>query len=289
MSKRGITPHTEHVLEDKMKKNLALLIAASVCVIFATSLSATNADEVVMKMIDAHGGFDRWEKAEAVQFRHFLWVGDDPDIWESLETVEQGRRRAYQDWPRDEARVGFDGEKTWSTNWKRGNPPSFMVHLSYYFLNLPWLTQDEGVKLTLDENATLPGGDEKEYITVTMTFDAGVGDTPDDYYKIFIDPDTYQMKATEFVVTHAAVLDLFNVPADVKFLGPITHVYGDLGTFDGLVIPTTYTSYAPNGDVYGNHRVEDISFSVKFEESMAQIPEGAIIDTSDAKKRASAD
>ena len=106
-------------------------------------------------------------------------------------------------------------------------------------------------------------GDDREYITVKMTFEAGVGETPDDYYTIYIDPETNRMRATEFVVTHAAMLDLFKAPPEAKFIGPLIHVYEEYGTYDGLVIPTRYTTYTPNGRQYGNHTVEDISFSVR--------------------------
>lgn len=270
-----------------MKRTLVTLAAIGILAITGTASGSTG-DEVVKKMIEAHGGWAKWDAAPAVQFRHVLVAPSDPDdAWVSVETIEQGRRRAYLDWPRDGAFIAFDGTRTWSTNWKRGNPPSFMVHLAYYFLNLPWLTQDDGVHLSDVGKGRIPG-DDREYLTVKMTFGAGVGETPDDYYTIYIDPETYRMRATEFIVTHAAVLDLFKAPPEVKFIGPLIHVYEDYGTFDGLLIPTKYSTYAPNGQVYGNHTVEDISFRVEFDASKVQMPENGVIDTSDPKKRASA-
>lgn len=268
-----------------MKK--ATNILAAVLVALATTASASSGEAAVKKMIKAHGGFEKWANAPAVQFTHILSVPGDPDVWESIETIEQGRRRAYLDWPRDEAFMAYDGERTWSTNWKRLNPPSFMIHVAYYFLNLPWLTQDDGVILSEVGKGKLPD-DDREYLTVKMTFKPGVGITPDDYYTIYIDPKTNRMKATEFVVTHAAMLDIFNVPPEVTAIGPLYHVYEDYGTFDGLVIPTKYTTYRPDGKKYGNHIVKDISFDVKFDTSKLEMPADAVIDTSDAKNRASA-
>ncbi len=264
-----------------------LKIAATGLLALATAASASTGDKAVREMIEAHGGWEKWASSPAVQFRHTLSVPGDPDVWESFETIEQGQRRAYLDWPRDEAFIAFDGEKTWSTNWKRLNPPSFMVHVAYYFLNLPWLTQDDGVRLSDAGTGKLPG-DDRQYVTVKMTFEEGVGNTPDDYYTIYIDPETHRMKGAEFVVTHAVMLDLFNVPPEVKALGPLYHVYEEYGTFNGLVIPTAYTTYRPDGKPYGNHTVEDIRFDVRFDVSKLAMPDNAVIDTSDPKNRASA-
>ena len=202
---------------------------------------------------------------------------DDP--WVSVETTQQGSRRTYQDWPLDEASIVYDGTSVWSVDWKRDNPPKFMVNLTYYFLNLPWLTQDDGVVLEGPGEGKLPK-DDKTYITIRMTFEPGVGDTPDDYYLIFIDPDTYLMRGAEFIVTYGAMLDLFNMPEDVTFLGPMIKVFETYDTVDGLKIPTTYKTYTPDGTIYGDHTVEDISFTKVFDEARMKMPGGAVIDTS---------
>ena len=58
--------------------------------------------------------------------------------------------------------------------------------------------------------------DPTEYITVKMTFDSGVGDTPDDYYILYIDPKNYRLRAAELTVTYADVL-----PPDVDVMTEI--------------------------------------------------------------------
>ena len=48
--------------------------------------------------------------------------------------------------------------------------------------------------------------DAKEYVTVKLTFEASAGDTPKDYYILYIDPDSYELKASEYVMTYASMM-----------------------------------------------------------------------------------
>lgn len=118
-----------------------------------------------------------------------------------------------------------------------------------------------------------------------MTFEAGVGDASDDYYVIFIDPDTYMMRGAEFIVTYGAMLDLFGVPEDVTHLGPMFKIFEDYKTIDGLKVSTRYKTFTPDGTLYGDHTVEQISFSKPFDESRMKMPEGAVIDQSSNKRK----
>ena len=255
----------------------------------AAAQGPATPQQLAERMIAAHGGMAKWKAAPTVSFTHIMFQpglpeGNDP-WWIHLETVEQGQRRTYQDWPLDNAQLVNDGKTVWTTNWNKDNPPRFMSGLTYYFLNLPWLTQDPGVILTGPGKGKLPDND-KEFLTLRMTYEGPAGDTPDDYYVIYIDPETYRMAGTEYVVTYATMLDLFKLPPEAKFLGPIYHVFDDFTTVDGLTLPSRYHTHGPDGKViYGEHTVLDISFEKPFDESRLEMPEGAVIDTSDPKKR----
>ncbi len=50
-------------------------------------------------------------------------------------------------------------------------------------MNLPWLAADPGVNLNEPGTGRL-WDDPIEYITVKMTYEQGMGDTPDDYYTL---------------------------------------------------------------------------------------------------------
>jgi hypothetical protein len=267
--------------------SLALVVAAAVVVAPASGLAGETGDaqSIALEMIKAHGGMDRWKAVTTVSFKNTMvapWEPDDP--WVSIEVTEQNSRRTYQDWPLDGATIVSDGKVTWSKDWKRGNPPKFMVNLSYYFLNLPWITQDPGVKLEGPGQGKLPGGDET-YTTIRMTFEPGVGEASDDYYVIFIDPETKRMKAVEYIVTYGAMLDLFNVPEDQTFVGPLINVFDEYATVGGLAFPVKYTTYSPDGDVYGQHTVENLSLDKPFDETRMKMPDDAVVDNSSAKRK----
>jgi len=243
-------------------------------------------DDVTKAMIEAHGGLDAWKAKPALSYKHTMVAPYEPnDPWVSVEVVDQATRREYQDWPLDEATIAFDGTEVWSVGWKRANPPKFMVNMAYYFINLPWLTQDDGVNIGELGEGTLPGED-KTYVTVMMTFDPGVGETPEDYYKLFVDPDTGVLKGVEYIVTYGAMLDLMGLPAEQTYLGPLTKVFTSYEVVDGLKLPTSYRTFGPDGNVYGEHTVENLSFNRSFDTERLKMPEDAVVDHSSGKRAA---
>jgi hypothetical protein len=234
--------------------------------------------EIIAAMISAHGGMEKWRSAPTVSFEdHFLPAGaQKPTV--SQVTVEQGPRRTYLDYPETNARIAWDGKQAWSENWQVPIPPRFIALLNYYFLNLPWLTMDPGVNLGEPGKAKL-WDDPTEYVTVKMTFGAGVGDTPDDYYILYIDPQSHRLKACEYVVTYASLL-----PPGVKASPPHILIYEEFASVEGLVVPVRYSTYEKNHTLYATCEVRNWSFKKPFDATRMTIPPGAVIDTSSPKR-----
>jgi hypothetical protein len=107
-----------------------------------------------------------------------------------------------------------------------------------------------------------------------MTFDPGTGDTPDDYYLLYIDPETHRLKATEYVVTYRAVLG-----EGEESTPPHLLVYDQWTEVEGLTVPTHYTIYE-GAAVYATNQIRDWSFTRPFDLSRMAMPEGAVVDTS---------
>jgi len=235
--------------------------------------SSAAGREAVLAMAEAHGGLNRWSATPTVGFEDEFAVGGQPPRV-SRAMVEQGRRRAYIDFPGSGARLAWDGERAWSENWNSPVPPRFLALLNYYFLNLPWLALDRGVRLGEPGTARL-WQDPREYVTVKMTFEKGVGDTPRDYYLLYIEPATNRLKACEYIVTYRALL-----PPGVEASPPHVLVYDEWHTVSGLLVPTKYTIYDKDHSVYGSCRVRKWSFSKPFDETRMRMPEGAVRDTS---------
>ena len=229
---------------------------------------ALRGPQIVKDMIAAHGGMETWQHAPTFSFSD-RW-GDSPP---TTFVVEQGRRRVYMDMPGTETSLAWDGEKAWSMNWPTETPVRFLALLNYYFINIPWLTQDPGVKLAEPETGTLPG-DSTVYATVMMTFMPGTGDTPDDYYRLYINPETKMLRAVDYVVTYQALMDEGQTSSPEHCL-----IWDQTTTVEGLTLPSHFTIYEA-GKVYADCTLSDYSLSKPFDESRMAMPEGAVVDTS---------
>ena len=263
-----------------------LLVPLSIALLVTFGCSAPSPEvtprkagrEVVARMIEAHGGPEKWRSAPTVSFEDTLQPPEGPPL-SSRVTVEQGSRRAYLDFPEMGARIAWDGEKAWSENWQGPFPPRFFALLSYYFLNLPWLAADPGVNLNEPGTGSL-WDDPTEYITVRMTFEPGVGDTPDDYYILYIDPTSYQLKAAELSVTYADIL-----PPDVDAIVEIA-VYDEFAEVDGLTVPAKCSIYGKDRSALGSWEWRGWSFDKPFDESRMVMPSNAVLDTSSPTRTA---
>ncbi|MEJ2084308.1 MAG: hypothetical protein P8Y44_01345 [Acidobacteriota bacterium] len=240
----------------------------------ATSGSPATSREIVDRMIAAHGGMDAWAGAPTVSFEDEWRMGDAASGNVSRVTVEQGQRRAYIDYPGSDMRMAWDGSRAWSENWQAKAPPRFLALLNYYFLNLPWLTRDPGVILAPPQTGQL-WDDPVQYLKIRMTFDSGTGDTPDDYYVLYIDPQTYRLKACEYVVTYRDLL-----PEGVEASQPHVLVYDEYVDVDGLLVPSRFTIYELDRSVYASCWISDWSFSNTFDASRMTMPAGATVDES---------
>jgi len=242
----------------------------------AVAVSGSRADvpAIVVEMIEAHGGYETWRNAPSVHFRDTWWSPGETSGSTTVVNVEQGARRAWLEVPDTGARVGWDGERAWSVGWTSPAPPRFMALLNYYFLNLPWLTLDPGVHLEVTGTGTLLD-DPTEYVTVRMTFGEGVGDTPDDWYRLYIHPESKRLAGTAYVVTYDALL-----PEGVASTAEHVLVFRETTTVGGLVVPTAFSIHEPDGSDYAACTVEDWDFTRPFDATKLDMPEGAVIDTS---------
>ena len=229
---------------------------------------------LIEHMARAHGGLDAWRSMPTVRFEdEFVPAGAEAGT-PSVVTVQQGSRRAYIDFPGTEMRMSWDGERAWSRNWASPYPPRFLALLNYHFANLPWLAHDPGVVLSEFGTGNLPD-DPTEYQTVKITYESRVGDTPRDYYRLFIDPETHLLKATQYIVTYRELL-----PEGADASPQNTLIYDAFETVDGLVVPTQYTIYNSAGEVYFRCAFRNWSFSADFDEGRMAPSEQDVIDES---------
>lgn len=267
---------------------LAVTVAATTLIVLACSKKESREEEtsesaapveasapsVVVAMIDAHGGMAGWRSAKTVSFEsEFIGPGDTVAIVTRV-MVDQQKRRAYIDYVGTNESLAWDGKRAWSMNWTQPYPPRFAALLDYYFLSLPWLTMDPGVRLTVEEKDTL-WETPTQYEIVKMTFARGVGDTPGDSYRLYIDPVSKRLKGFSYIATYRSLL-----PDSIDAMPQHIVLNEDFSTVDGLVVPTRYTIYRMDQSVIGSCVIREWSFDRAFDEARMKMPEGAVVDES---------
>ncbi len=283
-----------------MKQYSAILTVAGIAVLgsFMTSLAQMDSgptydseytEQVILDMVEAHGGLEKWQSAPTISYDNIFFnpfaQTERDKWWVYHETIDQKTRHAYQEWPVDDAFLAYDGNETWTKDWIRDNPPKMMVHFFYYFVNLPWLTQDPNVIISSVGTAGLPGL-EKDYMTFEMRFKEKptVGKTKDDFFKLYVDPDTYVLQGYEYSMGYGALLDGMGIP-EGEIFGPMLRVHDVFIEVGGLLFPSQFHTMPPDGSTtYGNHVIINHSISKPFDQSKVKRPADGVIDPSSDKR-----
>ncbi|MEM6552629.1 MAG: hypothetical protein AAF750_10950 [Planctomycetota bacterium] len=138
--------------------------------------------------------------------------------------------------------VVFDGTTAWASipDGTSPNLPMLRFHVLTwpYFLAAPFKMSDPGVNLGPDDtapNASAPAGPPAEFIIpdAKITFDAGTGDAPDDWYYLFTS-DKGVLEALSYIVTYTK-------SAEEAEKQPSIIVYDGNQTIDGVTFSTQWT------------------------------------------------
>lgn len=255
---------------------LLTIVTVSASLALSDGRSDKKAQKLVSKMIEAHGGMEKWSNAPSISYTHdMIDPGKPNDHWLSEEVHEQGRRRCYQVWTQDEAYLVNDGNEIWTVDWKRLNPPSMMSGVSYFFINMVWMTQDDAANLEIRESIEVPNIEEgKTFNTVRLTF---TGSSPHEYFDMYIDPDNNLLRGVKYTVTDKDLFKAFGLPETTEFMGPLLKVYKEYTDVDGLKLTSRYDTYRPSGQNYGIHTVSNYDLTKDFDESKLKKPSNAVV------------
>lgn len=167
-------------------------------------LESSPAGQNIWQAIEAHGGLSRWYGNGPIQF-HFNYQPLDGNIpRNTIQISDNWSAKARQKIATDTSlQFGWDGQQAWALPDTSKIPfdARFWALTPYYFVGIPFVLADEGVYL---EEA---GQDNLEGITydlVKVTFGEGVGDAPDDYYVIYLHPESHLVGAYRYVVSYPA-------------------------------------------------------------------------------------
>ncbi|MGC6431457.1 MAG: DUF6503 family protein [Jejuia sp.] len=218
----------------------------------------------ISNVFKAHGGIDNWNTFKGLTFEMEL-----PEGKEVTTTDLKSRKSLIET---DKFKIGYDGEKVWikqdSTVYK-GNP-KFYYNLMFYFYAMPFVLGDNGINY---EDVAPLEFEGKIYPGIKVSYESGVGESPDDEYVLYYNNETYQMEWLGYTVTY------FTKEKSKEF-----HFikYSEWQTVNGFVLPETLTWYKTENNKPTEKR-NDLKFTnillskEKPNPSIFEIPEDATI------------
>ncbi len=186
----------------------------------------------ITKVFDAHGGIDQWNKMNTLSFTMEKKNGKEITMTNLKTRAELIDTPTYA--------MGFDGENLW-VNEKEGNEykgnAKFYKGLMMYFYAMPFIVGDEGILYEETEPLTFEG---KTYPGILISYESGVGVSPDDQYIIYYDKDSGKMEWLGYTVTFGKN----EKSKDFHFIR-----YNNWQTVNGLVLPKSIDWYKYENNV----------------------------------------
>jgi hypothetical protein len=206
----------------------------------------------LLKGIEAHGGLERWNEMQTWEYT--ITRNEQPEH-HFIDLKSRKVLLSHADY-----KLGFDGNEVWVSPNKAAfgkGSPRFYHNLYFYFHAFPFIMSDPGINYEVLPKKELNG---KLYDAVKISFNAGVGDAPDDYYIAHFDPDTHQMHLLLYTVTYFK-----GKPGD-KFNAII---YDDWQKVNGLLVPRSMKGYKYEDGKLGDKRYERVFNDVKLSTTAA--------------------
>lgn len=237
---------------------LAVLIA--LCLASGRTLHAQPAADADPGVQLAHAieqahGLDAWRDRAAVQFDLSGRFGDQPFNAHFLYEIGSTRTRMLLP---DGTKVVWDGEQAWVSPASM-EPDRLRFHLRTwpYFLAAPFKLRDPGSQLEF--LGRLPAQPDQPMPAARLTFAEGVGDSPDDWYIAYRDPETDRLAALAYIVT-------YGTPAEQAEQNPHAVLYRGWRTLDGVTLSTDWRFHhwsedqGAHGQMIGHVTLSELAF-----------------------------
>lgn len=150
--------------------------------------------KTVSGILTAHGGIDTWNSMNNLCFEL------DGNNGKEIHTISLRDRKSkieHEKWT-----IGYDGNEVWLLENEPGayeGSARFYHNLMFYFYAMPFVLADDGINYTAMESQELDG---TMYNATKISYNAGIGDAPDDEYILYSDPSTNQMVWLGYTVTY---------------------------------------------------------------------------------------
>ncbi len=230
------------------------------CLALIPLLLTSSAFAQLDRAVDAHGGLAKWKGFGSVEF---------DQAWTSAKGVKKDHQ-LFDLHGRDGLitcdayTLGANHGEVWikpALDALGGTPPRFYMWTPFYFFGMPFVFADPG---TVQESLGKKMFQDQEFDVVKVTFKKGTGDSSDDFYTVYVDPKSGQLKLVSYVVTFAALRK--DKPIDQ--LEPHALVFEEWQEAGGLRVPKRGSFYNwknenLEGEPLGVMEFSDVKFSEK--------------------------
>ena len=241
-------------------------------------LSASEPGQKIWNAIEAQGGLATWYANGPIAYRfNYQPLGGKRGPTDTYQIIDTWASRAHHK-TRGEgpgATFGWDGTQAWISppDAKLSTNARFWALTPYYFVAIPFVLADRGVKLAAEPDAEFEG---KTYDVIRATFE-GVGDAPDDFYVIYLDKKTSRVTAIRYIVTYPGFFEAGKHSPE-KLMA-----YIGSQEINGITLPTNFPTYKWDGQKHGEKvttiELTEVSFQPETASSIFAAPEGAKIQT----------
>ncbi len=163
-----------------------------------------QAQQILEKSIEAHGGSDKWEKVTSLKFRKWTRLLTDSGTVESeLDQLVEFRMKPYFEgkitwtkdsvehvslWDGSQMNYSMGGNEIQNADFLKSKKAEFDA--AFYAIAQPWKLLDEGARLTYEGQKTLENGQLVEVVKVDY------GPESDSWWYYF-DPVSFQLMGNE--------------------------------------------------------------------------------------------
>ena len=170
----------------------------------------------------------------------------------------------------DGTSIIYDGQEVFITpESANAEGARFDIFTWQYFFAMPFKLTDPGTIWDKEQKRTL---DSLEYDTARLSFESNVGDSPDDWYVVYKDPQTNRLKAASYIVT-------FSKEREKAEEDPHAIIYSDYKSFKNVDLATNWTFHNWNeedgfGEKLGEATLSNFNF-FQPEEGYFEVPDSA--------------
>lgn len=206
----------------------------------AATVVKSRFPEAFEKSLAAHGGMEQFNQFRALEYTLENWPFSQKAPLTDLQRVDLKNRKVLIEGKG--YRLGYNGDEVWVENPKAlGTPAEFYYATPYYFSLVPFVFADPG---TLFEDLGIVKLGDQQYHAIKVTYESGTGDTPEDYYILYLDPESYTVQVMTYIVSFPA----FRQGKAVSELEPHVIVYKDFQEVEGLKMPHEFEFYNWNAE-----------------------------------------